>query len=130
MLQIRYPTIERIGNVTVPILIMHGEKDNKIPPDHSEKLFDVITKKRLEIINAQVDKQSEDYKGDLSTSELQRHQNYDFAEVKHFPIPDADHGNVFHSPIWLRELAQFIKSAEKWTHKRLLGHHCQSKSSN
>lgn len=36
----RYPSTERIGNVTCPILVMHGTKDDIVPIDQGRKLFE------------------------------------------------------------------------------------------
>lgn len=37
-----YPTINRIGVITVPILLIHGTEDTLIPVQHSEKLYEAV----------------------------------------------------------------------------------------
>lgn len=36
----RFPNIDRIPNINSPLLIVHGERDNIIPPKHGRRLFD------------------------------------------------------------------------------------------
>jgi fermentation-respiration switch protein FrsA (DUF1100 family) len=35
----RFPNLQRIGNIKMPILIMHGRLDEVIPFQHGQKLF-------------------------------------------------------------------------------------------
>jgi fermentation-respiration switch protein FrsA (DUF1100 family) len=39
LLQDRFPSIDRIGALKVPILILHGERDGVVPFHHGEQLF-------------------------------------------------------------------------------------------
>jgi fermentation-respiration switch protein FrsA (DUF1100 family) len=45
-----YPTIERIGSVGAPVLVVHGDRDAVVPLSHGQKLFDAARQpKRLEV---------------------------------------------------------------------------------
>lgn len=87
-LKIVYPSIQRIGSLRIPVLIFHGEKDMKIPPEHSKILYEeaIRSRDRSNFTN----------------------------DVRYFEVPRADHGNVFHSPLWLKEMFFFIRDSEKW----------------
>ena len=37
--RIFYPTIDRIGKITCPLLIVRGEQDEIVPATHSDVLF-------------------------------------------------------------------------------------------
>ena len=51
LLRDRYPSIERIGGVTCPLLVMAGDGDRIVPLEDSEALFDAAREpKRLVII--------------------------------------------------------------------------------
>ena len=45
MLIDRFPTVDRIGRVTCPLLQFHGEKDIVVPPAHGRRLFDAAPAK-------------------------------------------------------------------------------------
>lgn len=49
--RIRYPTLERIGRVRAPVLVVHGPADEIIPFEHGRRLFDAAAppKQFLEI---------------------------------------------------------------------------------
>lgn len=50
MLNEKFPSIDRIGHVLSPILIIHGTEDKVIAPMHSNKLFKKIRHNRKRII--------------------------------------------------------------------------------
>ena len=43
MLRDRYPSLDRVGNVTCPTLVIAGENDSIIPIDHSRRLYEALT---------------------------------------------------------------------------------------
>lgn len=38
-----YPTIDRVGDLAVPLLIVHGERDELIPVEHGHRLYEAAT---------------------------------------------------------------------------------------
>lgn len=48
--KIFYPTIDRIGKVSTPILFVRGMKDEIVPRDHTKKLFDAARDARFKQI--------------------------------------------------------------------------------
>ena len=47
----RFPSIDKIGRVRAPVLIIHGDADTLIPPEEGRRLFDAANEpKRLEIL--------------------------------------------------------------------------------
>ena len=47
----KYNTYESAKNITIPTLIVHGDKDTNVPITQSEKLAKSISNCRLEIIH-------------------------------------------------------------------------------
>ena len=45
-----YPTIDRIGQVTTPILLVNGLKDEIVPSNHSKRLFEAAKKAKFKIL--------------------------------------------------------------------------------
>jgi len=45
--RIYYPTVDRIGKVECPLLIVRGMKDEIVPKDHGKRLFDAATGSKL-----------------------------------------------------------------------------------
>ncbi len=41
-----YPTIRRIGSITAPVLVLHGERDAIVPVSHGQRLFDAAPEPR------------------------------------------------------------------------------------
>jgi len=51
MLRDRYPSLERVGSASCPILVIAGDRDSIIPSEQSTRLYEAIgTEKRLVII--------------------------------------------------------------------------------
>lgn len=44
ILNINWPSLDRIPNVETPILFIKGEKDEIVPPDHTERLYEAASK--------------------------------------------------------------------------------------
>ncbi|MFQ5685273.1 MAG: alpha/beta hydrolase [Candidatus Scalindua sp.] len=40
LLQTKYDTLSKIGNIKVPILVMHGDQDKLVPFEHGRKLYE------------------------------------------------------------------------------------------
>jgi len=51
-LQIIYPTIDRIQQIGTSLMIMHGDKDFKIPFTHAQRLFQVATNATVVTVDA------------------------------------------------------------------------------
>ena len=47
-----YPTIDRIGKITAPILFVRGVKDEIVPSDHSMKLYQAATGARFKVLHS------------------------------------------------------------------------------
>jgi fermentation-respiration switch protein FrsA (DUF1100 family) len=41
LLQTKYDSLAKIGNIKVPILVMHGDKDDLVPFEHGKRLYDM-----------------------------------------------------------------------------------------
>ena len=51
LLRERYPSLERVGSVSCPTLVIAGDRDSIIPIEHSRRLYDAITaEKRFVVI--------------------------------------------------------------------------------
>jgi fermentation-respiration switch protein FrsA (DUF1100 family) len=51
LLRTRYATIERIGSVAAPTLIVHGDADEIVPLEHAHRLYAAATEpKRLFVV--------------------------------------------------------------------------------
>jgi len=51
LLSDRYPSVERIGRITCPVLVIAGERDSIVPPEQSQRLFNAAPEpKRLVVI--------------------------------------------------------------------------------
>ena len=48
--RIFYPTIDRIGKIPAPILFVRGMKDEIVPHDHTQKLFEKATSSKFKQI--------------------------------------------------------------------------------
>jgi len=51
LLRDRYPSLDRIGNVTAPVLVIAGDADSIVPVAQSRRLFEAVTgQKQLKVI--------------------------------------------------------------------------------
>jgi fermentation-respiration switch protein FrsA (DUF1100 family) len=51
LLKDRYPSVERIGSVTVPVLVIAGDADGIVPIDQSRTIFESVPgQKQLVVI--------------------------------------------------------------------------------
>lgn len=51
-LRFNFNSLQKIGKLSCPIVLLHGTKDELIPPAHSQKLMNAITgKKKLFLVN-------------------------------------------------------------------------------
>ncbi len=41
LLQTKYDTLSKIGNIKVPILVMHGDQDKLVPFEHGKRIYDM-----------------------------------------------------------------------------------------
>lgn len=41
LLKTKYDSLAKIGNIKVPILVMHGDKDDLVPFEHGKRLYDM-----------------------------------------------------------------------------------------
>lgn len=83
-LKFSYPNREYVAKITIPVLLLHGQKDSLIPISHSRELYQIIQKSS-------------------TSSPLSR-----LVEV-----PDAGHITVYLSSEWLNGVSEFFIEVEQ-----------------
>jgi pimeloyl-ACP methyl ester carboxylesterase len=89
-LYFRYPSIETIDKIEIPILVMHGTGDVMIPVTHGKRLFDAYVVGRRS--KGQCQDQCED--GQLPS--------------KYIEIEGAGHDDLFMTKEWMLEVPAFM----------------------
>lgn len=100
-LHYKYPSIETISKVEVPILFMHGTDDIMIPTSHSKRLHEVFARDRqtggpITGECSGTDSPSKQCKADPS---------------KYVEISNAGHDDLFMTQEWLLEVSAFMEQA-------------------
>ena len=109
-LQFKYPNIDRIRRLHAPLLLMHGDVDNKIHMSHSLRLFDKATDMESVTATPAPSNQTSThvqykYKGVIA-------HNYCKYPVEWHAIPQAGHKEVYASRIWLTLIPSFVNTSE------------------
>ena len=86
-MKVKYETIEKIGQIGIPLLILHGTKDDKIPLSQSRQLFDTAVS--LAAANAPSGKEEKN------------------PVIRMTEIPGGNHINNFKHPTWIRDILDF-----------------------
>lgn len=92
----QWNSLDQIRHVQGPILIMHGQKDRKIPYDQAESLRDAAIAARRERRKQSGQVVDEDYDENVFIS----------------PFPESGHSNIQSDAIYYREMLVFIRKVE------------------
>lgn len=91
----RYPSIDTISSINIPLLILHGTNDNMIPVSHGRDLFSSYMRNKTTCFlpQGQASRKCQTEEGSVS---------------KYVEIDGADHHNLLYTTEWLKEVPRFI----------------------
>jgi fermentation-respiration switch protein FrsA (DUF1100 family) len=100
-LTIKYPSLETVPDLVLPVLIIHGDKDTFVPIRHSQRIFEAYSSTHC-IEGSEAPSVAQ--RQELTAAQCER-----FQEISRYvEIPGASHDDCNSHREWLLEVTAFL----------------------
>lgn len=104
----KYDNIGKIDAIQLPILLLHGTKDNKIPYEQSRTLFTKAIANRLNNPNYQLIAKKDTWYSISNSS----NSNCQQMPIVYHELADAGHNSVFKTSSWIPVVLKYMELSE------------------